>query len=159
MFPEDHVRATLETLKETAVTATKYGAVVFCKPGGKLLQKGEWDPGYWGNEGVHPPSVFMLAMTYMYEGQREFVIEPARRAVAEVVRRGWCWDWPMALDTALGPRVGTDYYQNMLLWALPAALDGKDLAGPCRDGGLVERVLNATPDKDALNSVTSQRLG
>jgi uncharacterized protein (DUF608 family) len=143
VFDAEHVRTTLATLKETASRATKHGAVVFCKPGGSLLQKGEWDPGYWGNEGVHPPSVFMLAMVYMYEGQREWGIELARRSVAEIVRRGWYWDWPVAFDTGWGPRVGFDYYQNLMLWALPAALQGQDLTGPCQPGGLVERVLKA----------------
>jgi uncharacterized protein (DUF608 family) len=155
VFPADHVRATLETLKETAVRATKYGAVVFCKPGGKLLEKGEWDPGYWGSEGVHPPSVFMLAMTYMYEGQREFGIELARRTVAEVVRRGWYWDWAVALDTADGPRAQCDPYQNLMLWGLPAAIQGKDLAGPCRNGGLVERMLNAKPVRSARRNLSN----
>ena len=36
---------------------------------------------------------------------------------------------------------GADYYQNMVLWGLPAALDYQDLAGPCQSGGLVDRVL------------------
>jgi hypothetical protein len=38
---------------------------------------------------------------------------------------------------------GTDYYQNMMLWALPAALAGTDLRGPCAPGGLVARLLAA----------------
>ncbi|NLG27182.1 MAG: hypothetical protein GX557_04690 [Chloroflexi bacterium] len=143
VFDPEHVRITLSTLNETAVKATRYGAVVFCKPGGNKLQKGEWDPGYWGNEGVHPPSLFMLAMLYMYEGQREWGLELARRAVAEIVRRGWYWDWPVSFDTGWGPRVGFDYYQNLMLWALPAAVGGADLTGPCQPGGLVERVLVA----------------
>lgn len=48
----------------------------------------------------------------------------------------------MAGDT--GERVyGTDYSQDMMLWALPAAIAGTDLAGPCRPGGLVDRIIGA----------------
>ena len=32
---------------------------------------------------------------------------------------------------------GTDYYQDMMLWSMPAALEGKDLKGACDSGGLV----------------------
>ena len=38
---------------------------------------------------------------------------------------------------------GHDYYQDMMLWSLPAALDGKDLAAPAQPGGLVDRVVKA----------------
>ena len=38
---------------------------------------------------------------------------------------------------------GADYYQNMMLWCLPAALADQDLTGPCQQGGLVERVIRA----------------
>jgi hypothetical protein len=38
---------------------------------------------------------------------------------------------------------GNDYYQCMMLWAAPAALRGEDLSGPCRRGGLVDRVIRA----------------
>jgi hypothetical protein len=38
---------------------------------------------------------------------------------------------------------GTDYYQNMMLWALPAAIAGQDLSASCASGGLIDRVLEA----------------
>jgi hypothetical protein len=85
----------------------------------------------------------MLAMTYMYRGEPEFGLELARRPVAELIRRGWYWDWPVVIDAAVGPRVGCDYYQNLMLWSLPAALGGGDLTGPCGPDGLVDRVLRA----------------
>ena len=58
-------------------------------------------------------------------------------------KRGWVWDFPVAVDPADHPRVGSDYYQNLMLWSLPAAIAGGDLAGPCRPGGLVDRILEA----------------
>jgi hypothetical protein len=85
----------------------------------------------------------MLGMTYMYEGQSEFGLELIRRCLSEVLRRGWVWDFPVALDPAGLPRVGCDYYQNLMLWSVPAALAGGDLTGPCQPGGLVDRILRA----------------
>jgi hypothetical protein len=31
----------------------------------------------------------------------------------------------------------------MMLWSVPAAMAGQDLAGPCKPGGLVARILKA----------------
>ena len=36
-----------------------------------------------------------------------------------------------------------DYYQDMMLWSLPAALEGKDFGAPIQLGGLVDRMLRA----------------
>ena len=142
-FRPDRVDTTLETIKRTNIAKTEIGAITFCKPEGSLLGEGDWDPGYFGARGVFNAGTFMLAMTYLYRGQREFGLELARRTVQEVVRRGWYWDWPVVIDAAHTPRVGTDYYQNMMLWSLPAALKGQDLAGLCKPDGLVDRIIRA----------------
>jgi hypothetical protein len=48
------------------------------------------------------------------------------------------------VNGATGERIyGSDYYQNLMLWALPAAIEGRDLARACCQEGLVERVLKA----------------
>jgi len=143
VFRPDRVTATLATIARTSAALTNAGALVFCKPEAVELGTGDWNPGYWGSRGVHPPGVFMLGMTYMYAGQPELGLELVRRCMAEVVRRGWVWDFPVAIDPVGHPRVGSDYYQNMMLWSLPAAAAGGDLTGPCRHGGLVDRVLRA----------------
>jgi hypothetical protein len=39
--------------------------------------------------------------------------------------------------------IGTDYYQVMMLWALPVVLDGKDMTNACTPGSLVDRVIKA----------------
>jgi hypothetical protein len=38
---------------------------------------------------------------------------------------------------------GTDYYQNMMLWAFPAVLEAGDLTTCTGPGSLVRRVLDA----------------
>lgn len=122
---------------------TKFGPVVFCKPDGSAFGDDDWDPGIWS--GVHPPGVWILAMIYMYRGEREFGLALARRVTEEIIKRGWCWDQPntITIDGSDGPRIGCDYHQNMILWSLPAALQSRDLTGPCKSGGLVDRVIQA----------------
>lgn len=47
-------------------------------------------------------------------------------------------------DTDTGERAfGNDYYQDMILWSLPAAIQQKNVAWPTRPGGLVDRVIKA----------------
>jgi uncharacterized protein (DUF608 family) len=167
VFRPDRVATTLETIRRANVAVSDFGAVVFCNPGGKLvaegrfslaisdpekkeavplgtkLKEGEFDPGYWGPRGVHPPGTYMLAMAYIYHGQREFGLDLARRMTREIIKRGWAWDWPIVIDGAMGGRQGADYGQDLMLWSLPAALEGGDLASPCKQGKLVERVIRA----------------
>jgi hypothetical protein len=38
---------------------------------------------------------------------------------------------------------GTHYVQNMMLWALPCALEGKNIATFCAPDGLVDRIIQA----------------
>lgn len=143
VFRSERVEATLETLKKTSVAMTESGAVIFCKPDASPFGEGDWDTGWWGGHAVHPPGVNMLSMVYIYRGERDFGLDLTRRVTKEILERGWCWDQPNTLDTAMLPRGGCDYNQNMMLWALPAALAGEDLAGPCRGNGLVDRIIKA----------------
>jgi hypothetical protein len=84
-------------------------------------------------------------MTYIYAGQREFGTELLRQAMEEIVcHQRHPWDLPNMILGDTGQRhYGTDYYQNLMLWASPAALAGQDLTGPVKPGGLVNRVLEA----------------
>ena len=38
---------------------------------------------------------------------------------------------------------GNDYYQDLMLWSLPAALAGQTVDEPCQPGGLVHRIIEA----------------
>ncbi|MFV2070587.1 MAG: hypothetical protein ACC645_26770, partial [Pirellulales bacterium] len=58
----------------------------------------------------------------------------------------YTWDMPniMRGDTDTGERTfGNDYYQDMMLWSLPAAVEGKDFGAPVKRGGLVARIIRA----------------
>lgn len=65
-------------------------------------------------------------MTQVYAGERYFGLELARM-------QGYIWDMPniMRGDVDTGERVlGNDYNQDMMLWALPAALAGQYASRP-----------------------------
>ena len=54
------------------------------------------------------------------------------------------WDMAILYRTDTGLRMyGNDYYQNLVVWAVPAAPAGRDLAAPCLPGGLVSRIVEA----------------
>ena len=146
-LPEDRVKTVLETIKRCNIALTKYGAVNYANPDGTPIRPakaGTWD---YGRYSYFPPEALMLAMNYMYEGQKTYGTELARRVWHNLVcLQGYTWDMPniMRGDVDTGERTfGNDYYQDMMLWALPAALQGKDVAAPTRPGGLVDRILAA----------------
>jgi hypothetical protein len=85
------------------------------------------------------------AMTYILNGEREYGLDLARRHWEnQVCHQRHAWDMPNMVrgDTGEGT-IGTDYYPVMMLWALPAALEGVNLAQFCAPGSLVDRVIQA----------------
>jgi uncharacterized protein (DUF608 family) len=141
-FPADRAATTLETIKRINVAISKTGSVNFANPDGTPAPVG----GY-GTYSYFPPSLLILSMLYMYNGEREFGLELARRSWENIVcTQGLTWDQPNFFrgDCDTGERVyGNDYSQNMMLWSLPAAIEVSDLAAPCRPGGLVDRIIRA----------------
>jgi len=142
VFPEARAAVTLGTIKRCNVALSKTGAVNYAHQDGSPAPVG----GY-GTYSYFPPELLMLAMTYMYHGETQFGLQLARRCWENITcTQRLVWDQPNffrgELDT--GERsFGSDYYQNLMLWSLPAALAGTDLSGPCEPGGLVERVIRA----------------
>lgn len=134
VFRRDRITSALRTIEQTCVV--DMGVAGFAEPG-----KGPDLSRY----GTFPPEVLIVAMTYMYQGQRELGLEIARRNMDNIIRvQGLGWDLPNLIRCDTGARTyGADYYQNMVLWGLPAALANQNLSGPCESGGLVERVVRA----------------
>jgi hypothetical protein len=87
----------------------------------------------------------MLAMTYMYSGEKDLGMEIARRGMhAMTIIEGSIWNQPNMIRGDDGDRLfGSHYDQNMMLWALPAAWEGQDIAAGCARGGFVDRILQA----------------
>ena len=144
VFRPDRVKTTLSTVKRAAVTDV--GGIMFINRDGTPVRDNYHDDtgeGSWGYS-VMTPSSWMLGMTYMYSGELDFGLEVARRTVANITAKGQTWSQPNAYLADNGERVfGMDYYQNLMLWAMPAAMANEPLHGPCKPGGLVARVIRA----------------
>jgi uncharacterized protein (DUF608 family) len=132
-MPEARVRATLDTIKRCNIAISKTGAVNYANADGSAAAVG----GY-GTYSYFPPELLMLAMTYMYHGERDFGLWLAQRCWENIVcKQRLTWDQPNFFRGGLdsGERdFGNDYYQNMMLWSLPAAMQGQALHGPCAPG-------------------------
>jgi uncharacterized protein (DUF608 family) len=142
VFPKNRVDITLETIRRANCALSQSGATNYAMPNGAPAKVG----GY-GTYGYFPPELMMLAMNYMYEGKREFGVELLHRCMENVVCQwGYTWDAPNTIrgDMDTGQRhFGADYYQNMMLWFVPAAINGEDMTGPSSKDGLVERMIRA----------------
>jgi hypothetical protein len=122
------------------VALNKYGAANFAHPDGKPVESVAY-----GTYGYFVPELCMLSATYIYNGQRELGLRLLRSCLEGMaVKQGNLWVQPNVVSGDTGARIyGSDYYQNMILWSLPAALAGQDLSQACAPGGLVDRILKA----------------
>jgi uncharacterized protein (DUF608 family) len=140
VFAPPRVETTLDTILRACVPHTPFGVINFTQADGSLVPR----PGY-GPYGMFVPEVYMFSMLLMYAGLRDEGLEIARACVynLSIVHR-YSWTQPNVIRGDTGARTyGTDYYQNMMLWGLPAAIQDTDIAGLCKPGGLVDRVLQA----------------
>ena len=146
VFPKERIDATLKTIREANCALSQSGATNYANPDGTPAKVG----GY-GTYGYFPPELMMLAMTYMYEGEREFGVDLLYRCMENIqCKWGYTWDAPniMRGDRDTGERVfGADYYQNMMLWFVPAAMQGKDMKAMFATDGIVLRVIEAGQER------------
>jgi non-lysosomal glucosylceramidase len=140
VFSRSRVEAALKAIRRACVQRWAYGAVNLARPDGSMAE----GVGY-GPNAYFVPELYMLAMTYLYAGEREFGLELARRTVYSLNQGNLLtWNQPNLMRADTGDRLfGSHYVQNMMLWALPAALEGKDIAVFCAPGGLVDRIIRA----------------
>ncbi|MFH1570108.1 MAG: GH116 family glycosyl-hydrolase [Gemmatimonadota bacterium] len=145
VFRADRVPVALETIKRCNVgLCPEVGAANFARPDGAPLAP-DSRVAHYGLHAMFPPELVMLALTYLYAGEADFGVDLLRRHWETLcLKQGHAWDLPNIVRGDTGERVfGTDYYQNMILWAAPAAIDGDDLAASVDEGSLVEKVLFA----------------
>lgn len=140
VFQKDRVPVTLKTIEDTNVALNRYGAANFAQPDGKPVKSVAY-----GTYGYFVPEIFILAATYLYNGRRELGLRLLKSCLEGIaVKSGDLWTQPNVVSGDTGKRIyGSDYYQNMILWSLPAALAGHDLRQACAPGGLVDRILKA----------------
>jgi uncharacterized protein (DUF608 family) len=149
VFQKERVLATLDTIRRCNIALTpEVGAANFCRPDGSPLSK-DSKVAHYGQYAMFCPEMVLLAMTYLYAGESDFGLDLARKGWESLcLKQGYMWDLPNNIHGDTGQRVfGTDYYQNMLLWALPAAVTGVDLKTSCKTGGLIDAVMRAGEKK------------
>ncbi len=145
VFKPERLPLVLETIRRCNAGLTpKLGAANFARPDGTPLEVGS-QVAHYGQFAMFTPEVVLLAMTYIQNGEREYGLEMARKFwQALCLEHGHIWDLPNLVSGDDGRRLfGTDYYQNMMLWALPAALLEQDLAEFSSGKGLVAEVIRA----------------
>jgi hypothetical protein len=147
IIPRERVQTTLETLRRMG--DGPWGTRTWSDPEGGPVKPGAFDTGYWSPHGVHAPGALMLAMTYMYRGEKEYGLDLARRIMENMVcKQRWTWDMPILYRADTGEGIwGNDYNQMMICWAFPAAIEGKDVTGCAAPGGLVDRIIRAAGGK------------
>jgi uncharacterized protein (DUF608 family) len=149
VFKSDRADTTLKKIKQTCIAINRFGAANFARPTASIADPKEfaadnWGMGY-GAHGYFPPEVYMLGATYLYAGDKETGSEIVRTCLEGIsVAEGYTWTQPNVVSGDTGLVIyGSDYYQNMMLWAVPAALDGHDIHKASAKGGLIDRVIRA----------------
>ncbi len=156
VFRPERVKTTLQTIKRCNIALTpNIGAANFTHPDGTPIEKKVKGPetshektedvAHYGTHSMFVAEVPVLGMTYMCAGEREFGLELVRKHWANLVcRQGLTWDMPNMVNGLTGERLfGTDYYQAMMLWAVPASTLDKDIKSFCAPGALVDRIIKA----------------
>ena len=140
VFQKDRVPVTLKTIETRNMALNKYGAANFAHADGKPVEGVAY-----GTYGYFVPEICMLSATYIYNGQRDLGLRLLRGCMeAMALKQGNQWVQPNVVSGDTGARIyGSDYYQNMILWSLPAALAEQDLSQACAAGSLVDRIIKA----------------
>ncbi|MBI2843254.1 MAG: hypothetical protein HYX78_07615 [Armatimonadetes bacterium] len=145
VFQRDRVKTVLDTVKRCNLPLGTGGVMDFATPDGGYAK----GVGY-GEYSCVIPFALMLSMLYMYEGQQDAGMDLAHEVFKNIILdQGYAWDMPVRTKGWVnnGEGVATDYYVCMMLWSLPAAIEGKDLSAPVKPGGLVDRILHAAQRK------------
>ncbi len=138
-FPEEHVGRTLGKIEECCIRGTAHGALNSTRPDGSPDHTA---PRH--SDGIFTGECLCLAATLVYEGKESLGVETAHRLMeAIVLQDGTGWEMPNILDAEGRVLHGNDFYQMMILWALPLALQGDSIAEACSPGGFIGRILAA----------------
>jgi uncharacterized protein (DUF608 family) len=143
VFDADRVRSTLETLKKTVVSHADNGVINILRPDGTTVED------MYRANSYFPSELYILAATFMYHGDTGTGMEIAYRCLNNIVRRqGYTWNMPNSIRVKTGTvDYGKDYYQSLMLWMLPLALEKGTAKDGCKTGGIVQKVIEAGKEK------------
>ncbi|MFS8082694.1 MAG: GH116 family glycosyl hydrolase, partial [Ginsengibacter sp.] len=140
LYPPEHVRHALETVLAECSQPTEWGLMNAVCPDGALDISGAPL-----SNGIFTGECIAAAATMAYEGLPDDGMEVARRMMeAIVLRNGAGWELPNLLNTDGKIIHGDDFYQMMIIWALPLALRGEGIREACFPAGLIDRVLKSS---------------
>ncbi|MBS1875467.1 MAG: hypothetical protein JSU00_19800 [Acidobacteria bacterium] len=143
VFPKDRVASALATIEKLNMKATAYGLTNGVTPEGEPFDTRVHPSGDFGMN-IFVGENLCAAMTFLYHGRRETGVEIARRlyeTLAVKTRAPWNQRCLLYGSTGL-PLWGDDYYSNLAVWAVPAALEGAS-AGEFGRGSLVSSIVSA----------------
>jgi len=153
VFPKENVRRVLSTLREKVCNLSKVGMPpIYSMPDGSIWTADK--TGYLTGEYVYTNhQVIWNAMTFIYEGQKNFGLELLRKNLSlSYLTWGYMWDGPNCCSAGGDTgevNYGWDYWFNWSIWNAPAALLNTDITALTQPGGLVHRVLEAGQGKSA----------
>lgn len=149
LYPTERIAAVLASVERLNFRATEHGLVNCCVPdgrGGVVLGDPTSDPRH-AEDNSHAKQIFVgenscAAMTLIYGGRRTTGVEVLRRMwQAMTIRHRTPWNqFCVIRSTDGGPVWGSDYYSNLVLWAVPIAMAGSDLSRFATDP-LMTRIL------------------
>ena len=138
VFPEERVRKALETIKRLNVAYSENGVINVLDTDGNPVEM-------YRASSYFPSELYILAATYPYHGEREVGLEIVRECLRNIVlEQRYTWNMPNSIIVTTGTvDYGKDYYQSLMLWALPMAMEVGSAADAAKPGGLVDSILRA----------------
>jgi uncharacterized protein (DUF608 family) len=147
VFPQDHVQKVLDLIRKGAGISKLGIPPAYLNGDASAWQPDDKQKYLTGTYTFEEFATYFLAETFMYEGHKDFGLDLLHRCLeAFSCKYAYTWDGANVFshEGDTGERsYGTDYYQNLCLWAVPAALAGEDVSGPSKPGGLVYRIIQA----------------
>lgn len=138
-FPRERVSAVLNKVEATCVQASSHGAVNAMRPDGSFDHSATPH-----SDGIFTGECLCLAATFVYENRSRQGMEIAERMMRTIVlQEGAGWELPNILNTEGKVIHGNDFYQMMILWSLPLALNGDGIRKACSAGRFLDRILKA----------------
>jgi len=151
VFPKENVEKILAVARDKVCKISKLGLPpIYANPDGTMWNKDK--TGYLTGAYLYTNhQVIFNAMTFIYEGHRDFGLELLRKNL-EICYLVWGYTWDGTNCCSGGGDTGEvnygwDYWFNWSIWNAPAALLNKDITAMSKPGGLVRRMLEAAKEK------------
>ncbi len=147
VFPKENVDKILTMLRDKVCKLSKIGMPpIYSSPDGTLWTADK--TGYLTGEYVYTNhQVIWNAITFIYEGQREFGLELLRKNLEiSYCKWGYLWDGTNCCSAGGDTgevNYGWDYWFNWSIWNAAGALLSQDVSALAKPGGFVYKVIEA----------------